>query len=378
MKRTALAVITLILGCVLCACHFHKEYVQEEGEQEKAMPMVATAEEIPPGEMSGGRVSLFFPKNSQGRWTADARMLKEALEEKEYEVFSHFAKDNPEQEEQILHALQTEEPEGLLVVPIDAKGLAQTLAKVKEQGTIVLAYEKLPMNTQWVDAYVTCDYYETGKLLGNYLKEELNLDSLQQTDQKKTLEIFPGSRKDVNQQVAYLGLTEVLQPYLEEGVLVVRSGNMSFEEAALDEDMEKAARRRCKSLLQKEYEKKPLEIVCTFSDEAASGVQRALKDDGYQVSASNEKETPKKLWPFFVNIGYGRENAGRIRTGRQQAFYKRDGESLAKEGARVLDLYICGKNNEEDAVLLYDNGEKIVPAYVCPMLFSEKTTDKEK
>ena len=47
--------------------------------------------------------------------------------------------------------------------------------KAKEQGAYVIAYDRLIMNTEDVDYYITFDSIQIGKLQGGYIVEKLGL-----------------------------------------------------------------------------------------------------------------------------------------------------------------------------------------------------------
>ena len=85
------------------------------------------------------------------------------------------------------------------------------------------------MESDAVSYYATFDNYMVGQKQGEYIVEALNLE---EEEGPFNLEIVAGAPDDNNANFFYGGAMDVLQPYIDEGKLVVKSGQTEFEECA--------------------------------------------------------------------------------------------------------------------------------------------------
>ena len=82
------------------------------------------------------------------------------------------------------------------------------------------------MESDAVTYYATFDNYMIGQKQGEYIVDALNLE---EEDGPFNLEIVAGAPDDNNATFFYGGAMDVLQPYIDEGKLVVKSGQTDFE-----------------------------------------------------------------------------------------------------------------------------------------------------
>jgi ABC-type xylose transport system substrate-binding protein len=69
----------------------------------------------------------------------------------------------------------------LLIAAIDGSTLSQTLGDAKSANIPVIAYDRLIMDTDAVSYYVSFDNYTVGKLQGEFVRDQLGLDSTDKT-----------------------------------------------------------------------------------------------------------------------------------------------------------------------------------------------------
>ena len=133
------------------------------------------------------------------------------------------------------------------------------------------------MNTNAVSYYVSFDNYTVGKLQGQYIEDQLNLKT---TDKKYTMEITAGDPADNNATFFYKGAMDVLQPYIDKGTLVVKSGQTSFEEVATAQWDTPKAMNRMQNILASYYaDGTQLDICLCSNDSTALGVTQAIESD---------------------------------------------------------------------------------------------------
>ena len=117
----------------------------------------------------------------------------------------------------------------LVIASIDGSSLGEPLSQAKEAGIPVIAYDRLLMESDAVSYYATFDNYMVGQKQGEYIEEALNL---KEEKGPFNIELVAGAPDDNNAKFFFSGAMDVLQPYIDEGVLVVKSGQTEFEKCA--------------------------------------------------------------------------------------------------------------------------------------------------
>ena len=132
----------------------------------------------------------------------------------------------------------------IIVGAIDGGSLSSVLDEAKNAGVKVISYDRLIMNTDAVNYYATFDNYGVGKIQGQYIEQKLGLK-----DGKGpfNFEITTGPLDDNNVVFFFKGAMDVLQPYIDKGQLVVKSGQMSREQCATPNWDEAKAQERMKA-----------------------------------------------------------------------------------------------------------------------------------
>ena len=106
----------------------------------------------------------------------------------------------------------------------DGSSLGEPLGQAKEAGIPVISYDRLIMNSDAVTYYATFDNYKVGQKQGEYLVEALGLET---ATEPKNIELFTGDPADNNCNFFFGGAMDVLQKYIDEGKLVVKSYSQS-------------------------------------------------------------------------------------------------------------------------------------------------------
>ena len=176
------------------------------------------------GYISGQELCNRFGVSRTAVWKA-INQLKEAG----YEVDLQYASnDIPTQVSQIENMINSG-CELLVIASIDGDSLGTVLEQAKEKNIPVIAYDRLIMNSDAVTYYATFDNYMVGTKQGEYIKEKLDLDN---ADGPFNIELVTGDPGDNNARFFFGGAMDVLQPYIDAGKLVVKSGQTDFETVA--------------------------------------------------------------------------------------------------------------------------------------------------
>ena len=182
---------------------------------------------------SGGKkIAISMPTQSVQRWIDDSENMRKELEAKGYEVEIQFAGDNPQQQAAQIQSFVEQKVDCMIVVPIDSKELTDVAEDAKNADIPVISYDRLLMDTDAVYYYASFDNKGVGTLIGKTIAQKAGLDDLSDGEYK-TIEFFMGCPDDNNSHRIYEGLMEVMQPYLDDGRLVCKSGRTSFEDTCI-------------------------------------------------------------------------------------------------------------------------------------------------
>src|SRR5919112_3511512 len=145
----------------------------------------------------------------------------------------------------------------LVVAAIDGTAISSQLQAAKDQNIPVVAYDRLIRNSPNVDFYVTFDNFQVGVAQANALLTGLGIKNADGSQGSATgpfnIELFAGSLDDNNAFFFWNGAMSVLQPLLDNGTLVVKSGQTSIEQAAILRWQQETAQRRMEDLLTSAY-----------------------------------------------------------------------------------------------------------------------------
>ena len=148
----------------------------------------------------------------------------------------------------------------------------------------------------------------------------------------------------------------VLKPYIESGKLVVKSGQTKFEQGATLRWDGAVAQARMDNLLSAHYTTEKIDAVLSPYDGISIGIISSLKGVGYGKADK----------PMPVITGQDAELASvkSIIAGEQTQTVFKDTRELAKKAVAMVDAILKGKEAEVNDTKTYDNGKKVVPAYL--------------
>ncbi len=299
-----------------------------------------------------------LPDEDSQQWETDGAALQEELESEGYEAAVEYADgDISRQVSQIQEMLEEEAAEALIIAPVTPYGLADILSQVKESGIPVFSYEKLIMDTDAVNYYTTFDMRKAGQMIAEEIVNRKDIKKAQEEKQTCTIEFFMGSTDDAAALFFYNGVMEVLQPYLDDGTLVCRSGQVSFDDAGILRYSSNRAKTRLTGILEEFYQDEAPDIVCTGFDEAACSVQEALEEAGIRPGSEE--------WPLIAGVGCEAEAVKDIAEGRIACSLFMERAVLAEECVKLVDTYLKGESPEVNDYEQYDNGKKIIGTYAC-------------
>ncbi|MET8172209.1 multiple monosaccharide ABC transporter substrate-binding protein [Streptomyces clavifer] len=352
-RRAALAAIasTASLALALTACGQNSEGGGEEKKDGAA----------------GATIGIAMPTKSSERWISDGANVVKELKGKGYETKLVYGEDDPDQQVSQIENMITQGVDALIVAAIDNKSLNNVLQQAKEAEIPVISYDRLILGTENVDYYASFDNEKVGELQGTYIVDKLGLG-----DGKKgpfNIELFAGSNDDNNTKYFFQGAMNVLKPFVDKGELVVRSKQTALNQVTTLRWDGGTAQKRMDDLLTSSYRSTRVDAVLSPYDGISVGILSALKSDGYGTKAK----------PMPVVTGQDAELASvkSIIAGEQTQTVYKDLRKLAEVASNMVDAALNDKKPEVNDTKSYDNGVKVVPAFLLQPVSVDKTNYKE-
>ncbi|ROO62016.1 putative multiple sugar transport system substrate-binding protein [Micromonospora sp. Llam0] len=322
------------------------------------------------GDNTGALVGVTMPTRSSERWISDGDNVQAALEELGYKVDLQYAEnDIPTQVNQIENQI-TQGARLLIVASIDGKALTTQLQQAADQGIPVISYDRLILGSPNVDYYATFDNFQVGVQQATSLLVGLgvlNADgSAGEADGPFNIELFAGSPDDNNATFFFDGAMSVLQPHIDSGKLVVRSGQTDFDTVAILRWDPATAQRRMEDLLTRTYQGGvTVDGVLSPYDGLSIGILSALKSSGYGTAGQ----------PYPVVTGQDAEETSvkSILADEQYSTIFKDTRELAQKTVEMAHAILSGDEPEVNNTTDYDNGEKVVPSYLLEPVIIDKS-----
>ncbi|MDE7430057.1 MAG: sugar-binding protein [Lachnospiraceae bacterium] len=340
---------------------------EESSSSEEAAPAAdaadAAADAAAATTSGGGKVGVAMPTQSSERWINDGANMKAQLESLGYEVDLQYAEDDVQMQVSQIENMIASGVNCLVIASIDSSALVNVEAQAKDAGIPIIAYDRLLMDTDAVSYYATFDNKGVGTAIGKYIEEHANLDPAN----PQTIEFFMGSPDDNNALFLYNGLMEVLQPYLDNGALVCKSGRTSFEDTCILRWSQETAQQNCENYLTGFYADEDLDICATAFDGFAYGCKAALEGAGYTDAN----------WPMITGQDAELMATKNIISGKQTMSIYKDTRLLAEKCVTMVQAVLEGAEPEINDTEQYNNGKIVVPSYLCTPVAVDQNNYKE-
>ncbi|WP_068675111.1 multiple monosaccharide ABC transporter substrate-binding protein [Oceanobacillus sp. Castelsardo] len=296
-------------------------------------------------------VGIAMPTKSSERWVFDGENMVKELEKMGYKTDLQYAEDVVENQVSQIENMITKGVDVLVIASIDGEALTEVLEKAKSQDIPVISYDRLIMNSDHVSYYATFDNFQVGVLQGKYIEEKLGLAD---GEGPFNIELFAGSPDDNNAYFFWDGAMSILEPYIDNGKLVVKSGQTSFEQGATLRWDGAKAQERMDNLLSAHYSGEKIDVVYSPFDGISRGVISSLKAVGYGTDDN----------PMPIVTGQDAELASvkSIIAGEQTQTIFKDTRELAKSAVNMVEAILSGEEPEINDTETYDNGVKVVPS----------------
>jgi putative multiple sugar transport system substrate-binding protein len=320
-------------------------------------------------------IGVSMPTQTSERWIADGDAVKSQLEDKGYKVELQFAGDDIPTQSQQVDQMITQGADVLVIAAIDGTALSSQLQAAADANIPVIAYDRLIRDSENVNFYVSFDNYKVGVAQGTALLTGLGVLNKDGSEGTATgpfnIEIFAGSLDDNNAHFFYQGAMDTIQPYIDKGTLVVKSGQTDIEQAAILRWQQETAQKRMEDLLTSSYnDGSHVDGVLSPYDGLSRGIITALQNAGYGQGANK----------MAVVTGQDAEIASvkLINDGVQSSTIFKDTRLLAEQAVTAAEAFLKGDEPEANDTETYDNGVKVVPSYLLPVETVYKDDIKSK
>ncbi|MEO5807826.1 multiple monosaccharide ABC transporter substrate-binding protein [Devosia sp.] len=299
-----------------------------------------------------GLIGISMPTKSSLRWISDGDALVAALTAKGYTVDLQYAEDDiPNQLAQIENMV-TKGPKALIIAAVDGTTLSDVLQKAADAGAKVFAYDRLINQTPNVDYYTTFDNFGVGVLQANSLLQGLGYPA---KAGPFNIELFGGSPDDNNAFFFYDGAMSVLQPLIDKGDLVVKSGQTGMDKVGTLRWDGAVAQARMDNILSANYsDGSRVDAVLSPYDGLSRGIISSLRGVGYG--------TADQAWPIISGQDAEVPSVKAIIAGEQYSTVFKDTRELAKTTAELVDTVVSGGTPEGLDTKTYNNKVKVVPS----------------
>jgi len=315
------------------------------------------------GTAGGTKVGVAMPTKDLQRWNQDGANMQKELEAAGYTVDLQYASNDVQTQISQIENMINSGCNVLVVAAIEASSLGEAMDMASEAGIPVIAYDRLIMNTDAVSYYATFDNYKVGTVQGEYIEKELDLKN---TSDKFTMEITAGDPGDNNAGFFYQGAMDVLQPYIDNGTITVKSGQTEFSDVATAQWATETAQSRMENILSSYYaDGTDLDICLCSNDSTALGVENAL------AANYNGK------YPIVTGQDCDIENTKNMIAGKQSMSVFKDTRTLASQVVKMVGQILNGEEVDVNDTETYDNGNAVIPSYLCDPVFADANNYKE-
>ncbi len=311
----------------------------------------ASGDSTAAGFAKGATIGVALPTKTSENWVLAGGLFTDGLKAAGFKGDVQYAGASgavADQQSQI-QSMITNGAKVIIIGAVDGGQLAAQAKAAHDAGAKVIAYDRLILNTKDVDYYVAYDNEKVGELQGQAL-----LDGMAKKYPGKknfNIELFSGSPDDANSKVFFDGAMKILQPKINDGTLKVVSGQTDIKQTATQGWLPQNAQTRMDTLLAKSYGSTELDGVLSPNDTLARAIITSVKGAGKPV-------------PTVTGQDSEAESVKSIMAGEQYSTINKDTRNLVKQAIEMVKELQQGKKATTNDNTSYNNGVKVVPAYL--------------
>lgn len=318
-------------------------------------------------------VGIVLPTKDEPRWIQDETRFQDALKNTPYSAEILFSQGDPAKERANVETLLSKGVKVLILCPHDANAAAASAEAAKKAGVKVISYDRLILNTDAVDYYVTFDSVQVGKEQGQYLVDHA-------TGKGNPLYLYAGALSDNNSFLFFQGAWEVLQPKIADGTFVIANS----DKAVALKDKKDLTRDEMASIIGQITTNWDFNTAKNLAQANLAKAPKNLKgnvfilapNDGTARSIADTFRADPDIKSYIIT-GQDAEKPSiqYIIDGKQSMTVFKDVRILVKDAINAALTYLDGKTPE--ATKTYNNGVKDVPSKPSPVQVVDKNNVKQ-
>jgi len=290
------------------------------------------------GSSAGGiDIGIAMPETHVQRWIKDGASLKAEAVKRGYKAADQYGNGDQAQQNQQIQSFLTQGVKALVIGNIN-DGVGSVVAEAARDKVVVVAYDRIIQGTSDYGYFITFNNYKVGTLQGTSLKDALNLDAATSAA-PKYITLFAGSPTDANANFFFQGAMDVLNPYIDKGVLRVvgpypkHYSEPAFQQIATEGWQAPIAKTRMENLLNNDARNVTLDAVLAPNDTLARAIIEACKADAKYRT---------KL-PAVSGQDAEFDSAMSIKNGEQTSTIFKDTAKLAEAAIILVDQILKGQ-----------------------------------
>ena len=359
MKRriAGFAAVAAVAALSVSACGGGRTGTEEEstGGAESGGDAAAAG-----GFAADAAIGVSLPWLGTQNWKEADTMFQEELAAAGFTPIVQAADNKVAQQQQQIEAMIEQGAKVIVVGPIDGTQLGSVLEKAAAEGVYIIGYDRMIENTEAVDGVVQFGSIRTGELQGQALLDGL---AAEKGEPPYNIELFAGGPADPNAQLFFDGAMTVLQPKIDDGTLVVVSGQTDFTQAATQDWDNGKAQARMDSILAGNYADKEIQGVLSPND----GIARAIITSAEQAG---------QAIPVVSGLDAENESIVWIAQGKQYSTVAKPTQDLVAATIEIIKSLQAGNGMPEPSETI-DNGVREVGVYALEPVVVTQANLKE-
>ncbi|MEO8827368.1 sugar-binding protein [Lapillicoccus sp.] len=306
-------------------------------------------------------IGVALPQKTSENWVLAEGLFNDGLKKAGFTPDVQFANGGVSEQQNQIQSMVTKGAKVIVVGAIDGSQLGTQVKAAKASGATVIAYDRLLLNTNDVDYYVAFDNFKVGQLQGQALLDGMKA---KKPNGPYNIELFAGSPDDANAKVFFDGAMDILKPKIADGTLKVVSGQTDFNQAVTQGWKAENAQKRMDTLISANYTSTELDGVLSPNDTLARAILQSVNQAGKPV-------------PIVTGQDSEVESVKSIMAGVQYSTINKDTNKLVAQTITMLQALQKGDKPETNDTKSYNNGVKVVPAFLLPPVIVTKANAKE-
>ena len=188
----------------------------------RQLPQPAAAATTAPAAGAKPKIGFSFSDFATERWKIEADNMTKLLNDKGYDVIVAEANHDVKLQNDQIDNMVSQGVIGLVVIAEDGDAAVTSVDKAADAGVKVIAYDRL-IKTAKIAAYISFDNTEVGRqeALGVMTALGIPGSTTWTKDNPAKIVLSGGSPTDNNAHLVRNGQMEVIQPYLDQGIIKI-------------------------------------------------------------------------------------------------------------------------------------------------------------